>query len=76
MEGEVVEWVVELKIDGVVVFVIYEDGVLVWGVICGDGWIGDDIIYNVCMLLNLLFCLIVDWLLKCFEVCGEIYMVN
>ena len=47
MPGEPIEWVVELKIDGVAVSLIYEDGLLVRGVTRGNGRVGDDITHNV-----------------------------
>lgn len=37
----------EFKFDGFVVSIFYENGVLVQVVICGDGIIGEDIIFNV-----------------------------
>ena len=45
--GEPIEWVVELKIDGVAVSLVYEDGRLVRGVTRGNGRVGDDITHNV-----------------------------
>jgi len=47
LPGEEIEWVVELKIDGVAVSLIYEDGLLTRGVTRGDGRMGDDITHNV-----------------------------
>ncbi len=47
LPGEKVEWVVELKIDGVAVSVTYEDGLLTQGATRGDGRTGDDITHNV-----------------------------
>lgn len=45
--AEVIEYIVELKIDGVAVSLLYEDGRLVRGVTRGDGRRGDDITRNV-----------------------------
>ncbi|MCA9268742.1 MAG: NAD-dependent DNA ligase LigA, partial [Planctomycetales bacterium] len=42
LEGEAVEWVVELKIDGVAVSLWYEHGLLVRGLTRGNGRVGDD----------------------------------
>jgi DNA ligase (NAD+) len=42
-----IEYFVELKIDGVAISLVYEDGVLVRGVTRGDGSKGDDIRRNV-----------------------------
>jgi DNA ligase (NAD+) len=47
LPGETVEWVVELKVDGVAVSLIYEDGLLTHGVTRGNGRTGDDITHNV-----------------------------
>ncbi len=47
LPGETIEWVVELKVDGVAVSLIYEDGVLTRGVTRGNGRVGDDITHNV-----------------------------
>lgn len=42
-----IEYVTELKIDGLSIAVIYEDGLLVRGVTRGDGTIGEDVTQNV-----------------------------
>jgi DNA ligase (NAD+) len=42
LEGEA-DWVVELKVDGVAVSIIYEDGVLARALTRGNGTTGDDI---------------------------------
>jgi DNA ligase (NAD+) len=47
LPGEEVQWVVELKVDGVAVSLIYEDGLLTHGVTRGNGRVGDDITHNV-----------------------------
>ncbi|CAN5451582.1 NAD-dependent DNA ligase LigA [soil metagenome] len=46
-EGEVVEYVVELKIDGLAISLVYEDGALIRGVTRGDGKKGDDVTRNI-----------------------------
>ncbi|MCM8769674.1 MAG: NAD-dependent DNA ligase LigA [Candidatus Omnitrophica bacterium] len=43
---QTVEYVVELKIDGVAVSLIYENGLFQLGATRGDGWQGDDITAN------------------------------
>ena len=47
LPGEAIEWVVELKVDGVAVSLIYENGRLTHGVTRGNGRVGDDITHNV-----------------------------
>ncbi len=47
LSGEPVEWIVELKIDGVAVSLTYESGLLVLGATRGNGHVGDDITHNV-----------------------------
>jgi DNA ligase (NAD+) len=44
---DVVEYVVELKIDGLTVALTYEDGLMVRGATRGDGTVGEDITANV-----------------------------
>ncbi|MCD4727691.1 MAG: NAD-dependent DNA ligase LigA, partial [Pirellulales bacterium] len=46
LPDEQIEWVVELKVDGVAVSLIYEDGRLANGVTRGNGLVGDDITHN------------------------------
>ena len=46
-DGEEVDYTVELKVDGVAVSILYEDGRLVRGVTRGDGRQGDDITPNI-----------------------------
>ena len=47
LPGEKIEWVVELKVDGVAVSLVYEDGVLVARRTRGNGRMGDDITHNI-----------------------------
>jgi DNA ligase (NAD+) len=45
-ESEMLEYVCELKIDGLAVSLTYEDGVLVRGATRGDGRVGEDVTQN------------------------------
>ena len=47
LEGEEIEYVIELKYDGVAISLIYENGRLVKGVTRGDGVTGEDVTNNV-----------------------------
>ncbi len=73
---EKVEWVVELKIDGVAGSLIYEDGLLVRALTRGDGKRGDDITHNVRTIADIPLKLHGDNTPKILEVRGEIYMTN
>ncbi|MEW6679897.1 MAG: NAD-dependent DNA ligase LigA [bacterium] len=67
------EWVVELKIDGVGVSLIYENGVFTRGITRGDGNVGDDITLNLKTIAGLplkLFGNFPEYL----EVRGEVYL--
>ena len=66
-----VEYVCELKIDGLAVSLVYEDGHLVYGATRGDGTIGEDITHNVKTIKSIP--LTVDYL-DDLEVRGEIFM--
>ncbi|GAB6167071.1 NAD-dependent DNA ligase LigA [Thermostilla marina] len=76
LDNEPVEWVVELKIDGVAVSLIYEDGVLVRGATRGDGEVGDDITHNVKTVQGVPLRLTTDKPPAVLEARGEVYMTN
>ena len=76
LPNEEIEWVVELKIDGVAVSLTYEDGVLVRGATRGDGRTGDDITHNVRTVLGVPLRLAGSDYPRLVEVRGEIYMAN
>ena len=73
---EPVEWVVELKIDGVAVSLIYEHGVLVRGATRGNGLTGDDITHNVRTIRDVPLRLYGGGFPRSLEVRGEVYMTN
>ncbi len=66
-----VEYVCELKIDGLSVSLVYEDGQLQYGATRGDGTIGEDITHNVKTIKSIP--LSIDYE-DDFEVRGEIFM--
>jgi len=76
LEGEPIEWVVELKIDGAAISIVYENGQLVRAVTRGDGKVGDDIIHNVRTVMDVPLCLLGDDIPTILEVRGEIYIAN
>lgn len=76
LAGELVEWVVELKIDGVAVSLLYEGGRLVRGVTRGNGAVGDDITHNIRTIRDVPLRLVEDDVPEVLEVRGEVYMTN
>ncbi len=74
--GEAVEWVVELKIDGVAVSLLYENGLLTRGLTRGNGRVGDDITHNVRTVHGVPLRLTGNSAPPVLEVRGEIYMRN
>ena len=69
-------YAVELKIDGVAVSVIYENGQLVRAVTRGNGQIGDDITHNIKTVAGVPLSLIGDDVPPVLEFRGEVYMTN
>jgi DNA ligase (NAD+) len=76
LDGEPIEWVVELKIDGVAVSLTYENGVLVGGATRGDGRTGDDITHNVRTVQGVPLRLVGDNPPPLIEIRGEIFITN
>jgi len=74
--GERIEWVIELKVDGVAASIVYENGVLTQAVTRGDGEVGDDITHNVRTIRGLPLKLLGDNIPARLEVRGEVYMLN
>jgi DNA ligase (NAD+) len=73
---EPIEYVVELKIDGVAVSLTYEHGRLVRGATRGDGRRGDDITSNLRTIPEIPLRLRSDKPPPLFEVRGEVYMTQ
>jgi DNA ligase (NAD+) len=71
-----IEWVLELKIDGVAVSLTYERGLLVLGATRGNGTVGDDITHNVRTIHGVPLRLAIDEPPERIEVRGEVYMTN
>jgi DNA ligase (NAD+) len=74
--GEAVEYLCELKVDGLAVDLVYEGGVLVRGATRGDGYTGEDITPNIRTLANVPHELkpAADWPVpELLEVRGEVY---
>ena len=69
-----VEYMVEPKIDGLGVALLYEKGSLVRGATRGDGRIGEDVTSNIRTIRSIPLRLKPDGGLRDFEVRGEVYM--
>ncbi|HZZ70992.1 MAG TPA: NAD-dependent DNA ligase LigA [Pirellulales bacterium] len=76
LPGETIEWVVELKIDGVAISLLYEHGRLVRAATRGNGRVGDDITHNARTVLGVPLELSGASLPPALEVRGEVYMTN
>ena len=75
LPGEEIEWTVELKVDGVAISLIYENGVLTRALTRGNGQVGDDITHNARTIVDAPLKLLGDPP-PLLEVRGEIYMTN
>ncbi|MBS0211385.1 MAG: NAD-dependent DNA ligase LigA [Planctomycetes bacterium] len=75
LPDENIEWVVELKIDGVAVSIIYEEGLLVRAVTRGNGQVGDDITHNIRTVIDVPLRLSGKPPRE-LEMRGEVYMTN
>ncbi len=76
LKSESIQWVVELKIDGVAVSLVYEEGVLARGVTRGNGRVGDDITHNIRTVSDVPLRLSGKRVPSVLEVRGEVYMTN
>lgn len=74
--GEPAEWVVEMKIDGAAVSVVFEKGILVRALTRGNGEVGDVITHNVKTIRDVPLRLNGDRYPDLLEVRGEIFMLN
>lgn len=76
LPDETIEWVVELKIDGVAVSVRYENGELVQGATRGNGRVGDDVTHNLRTIHDCPLRLTGKHVPRVLEVRGEVYITN
>lgn len=76
LAGESIEWVVELKVDGVALSLLYEEGRLVYGATRGNGRVGDDVTHNVRTIRDIPLRLHGDSVPRLLEVRGEVFMTN
>lgn len=76
LDGEPIEWVVELKIDGVAVAIVYEQSHLARAVTRGNGRVGDDVTHNIRTLADVPLRLSGQDVPPVVEVRGEVYMTN
>ena len=76
LDGTKCSWVVELKIDGVAVSIVYEKGQLIRALTRGNGVVGDDITHNIKTINDIPLVLSGDSPPDYLEVRGEVYMTN
>ena len=76
LPDETIEWVVELKIDGVAVALMYEKGRLNCAATRGNGVVGDDITHNIRTVLGVPLKCTASKVPALLEVRGEVYMTN
>ena len=74
LDVESVDYVVELKIDGVAIVLRYDDGQFALGITRGDGTVGDDVTQNLRTLKGLPLTLGEDAPKGTLEVRGEVYL--
>ena len=81
LAGERVAWVVELKVDGVAVSLVYENGLLIRGLTRGDGGVGadqggDDVTHNIRTIRDIPLRLLGPDVPRVLEARGEVYITN
>jgi DNA ligase (NAD+) len=74
--GEEIEYLVEYKVDGVALALVYENGRFVQGITRGDGRSGDDITHNARTLLGLPLKLLGKHHPETIEIRGEAFIGN
>ncbi len=74
IDDDVVEYICELKFDGIAISIMYEKGILTQAVTRGDGEKGDDVTANVRTIRNLPVKLKGSGYPDLFEVRGEVFM--
>ena len=72
-EAPVTQWLCELKVDGLAINLLYEEGVLTRGLTRGNGATGEDVTLNVKTIKNLPHALIGKNLPSLIEVRGEVF---
>jgi len=72
-EAPITEWLCELKVDGLAINLLYQDGVLVRGLTRGNGVTGEDVTLNVKTIKNLPHNLRGENLPSLIEVRGEVF---
>jgi DNA ligase (NAD+) len=76
LDDDVIEWVVEPKIDGAAISLTFEQGVLVQAATRGNGKSGDDVTHSARTILDLPLRLLGDSPPSILEVRGEVYIRN
>ncbi len=74
LANEEVEYVLEPKVDGLGIALLYEDGLLVRGATRGDGMVGEDVTLNLRTIKSVPLRLKPNAPLRTVEVRGEVYM--
>ncbi len=72
--SELFDYVVELKIDGLAIALVYEEGILIRGATRGDGFTGEDITQNLRTINSIPLKLRNNNQFQRIEVYGEVYM--
>ncbi|MDZ4781371.1 MAG: NAD-dependent DNA ligase LigA [Planctomycetia bacterium] len=76
LPDETIEWVVEFKVDGAALSLVYEHGLLTRGATRGNGQVGDDVTHNVRTMRDLPLRLHGEDVPPLLEIRGEVYMTN